>query len=101
VSFLDIFTTILSIWTSQSLRSTVDLELRQDDRFRVVQSDALKFIFQAAQKPDLYDLIIFDINGGVDGQPSPSPIFVSKDFLARLQKCLTKSGELIFHLINR
>jgi spermidine synthase len=76
-------------------------ELRQDDRFRVVQSDALKFIFQAAQKPDLYDLIIFDINGGVDGQPSPSPIFVSKDFLARLQKCLTKSGELIFHLINR
>lgn len=67
----------------------------------MLQYDALKFIFEAAQKPPQYEIIIFDINGGRDGEPSPPNIFVSKDFINRLQKCLTPDGLLIFHMINR
>lgn len=76
-------------------------EIRQDQRFRVIQYDALKYIFENSKGEQQFDLIIFDINGGVDGQPSPSPIFLSKDFLLRLQKCLSPHGLLIYHLINR
>jgi len=75
--------------------------LQQDARFRVVQCDALKFIFEAAQKLSQFEVIIFDINNGIDGEPSPSNIFVCKDFLARLKKCLSPDGILIFHMINR
>lgn len=96
----------VSITTVEIDRGVIQLaerffELQQDARFQVVECDALKFIFQAAQKAELYDVIIFDINGGKDGEPSPSNIFVSKDFLSRVQKCLSPEGILIFHMINR
>lgn len=42
-------------------------EVKQDDRFRVLNYDGLKYIFETAAKGIKYDLIIFDINGGVDG----------------------------------